>query len=276
MQWTVVGHQQQKEYFEHAATVAHAYLFSGPRGVGKGLFARELAASLCAEPDRLILEPGVEAARGMKRWAYARPLFGARKVVLIDDADGMGAEAANTLLKVLEEPPAYLHFLLISSRSGQVLPTVASRCQEMTFRLLADADMKKALTGLKLDADDKALLAAVAAGRPGEALTLVREKKLQAVATAIADLERMLTSGVAERIGYAKKLADDDNAPQVVSWWLAWTHAQLPSKPNLAPVAVGLLDLFNAASDSKYNIRLALERFLLELPVTPERGTLGV
>ncbi len=283
----MVGHTGQKDYFQRmmaAGSLAHAYLLHGPQGVGKRMFAGELAAALLADggvalhnnPDFILLQPGVsketgkpteisvESVRAMKSWAYQRPIYGARKVVLIDDAERMSDAAANTVLKVLEEPPAYLFFLLISSRSGQLLETIASRCQYVAFRTLEDAEMKTVLASLKVDADDKQLVAAVAAGRPGAALQLVQEKKLSAVAKAIAGLEKMLVSGTAERIVFAKRIADDDDALQVVSWWLAWTHAQLPSRPQLISVATGLLDLYHAVSETKYNRRLAIERFLLE------------
>lgn len=268
-------------------SLSHAYLMHGPQGVGKRMFAGELAAALLKNdsialgnnPDFILLQPGVsketgkpteipvESVRAMKSWAYQRPLYGARKVVLIDDAERMSDAAANTVLKVLEEPPAYLTFLLVSSRSEQLLETIASRCQDVAFSTLEEAEMKTVLASLAMDADDKKLVAAVAAGRPGAALQLVQEKKLHAVAKAIAGLENILASGTAERIVFAKKIADDDDALQIVSWWLAWTHAQLTSRPQLVSVAAGLLDLYDAVSETKYNRRLAIERFLLEAKI---------
>lgn len=291
MEWVVVGHTEQKEYFTRMMAVdslAHAYLLHGPQGVGKRMFAGELASALLADggmtlqnnPDFIQLEPGVdkktgkateipvEAVRDMKKWAYQRPMYGARKVVLIDDAEQMSDAAANTVLKVLEEPPAYLYFLLVSSRSGQLLETIVSRCQDVLFRMLEEDEMKTVLASLKMDADDKQLVTAVAAGRPGTALHLVQEKKLPAVASAIAGLEKMLVSGTTERILFAKTIADDDDALQIISWWLAWTHAQLPARAKLAVVATGLLDLYTAVSESKFNRRLAVEKFLLELPAS--------
>ena len=248
-----------------ASTLAHAYLLHGPQGIGKRMLADELATILGAESDRIVLGPDVEDARKMKTWAYLRPMFGQHKVVIIDDAQQLSDAAANTVLKVLEEPPAYLHFLLISSQPGRVLPTIASRCQDIAFQPLDVDEMKQALLGIKLDADDKQLLAVVAAGRPGEALRLVHEKELPAVAKAIAGLEKALRAGVTERIVYAKTIADDDNAPRIVAWWLAWLHAQLPTHPQYAPVVHSLLDLHTAITDTRYNHRLAVEKFFLEV-----------
>lgn len=284
-----MGHERQKQYFERLITdggFAHAYLFVGPQGIGKHALARELAgkligcahASLEANPDFLSLMPGkseetgkpteiaVDDVRAMKQWAYVRPLYGARKIVLIDDAEYMSDAAANTFLKVLEEPPAYLHFILVSSRPGRLLSTIVSRCQDVAFQPLQESEMKTVLAALRLNARDAQLLAEIAAGRPGIALTLVREKKLSEVVKAIADLERMLACGVAERIVYAKTIADSDEALRIVSWWLAWAHASIESRPQLAPVAGGLLDLYEVLSEPKYNRRLAVEKFLIELP----------
>ena len=298
MHWTVVGHTEQKKYFQRMISkdsLAHAYLLNGPQGVGKRMLADELAVALLSDgglalannPDFILLQPGVnketgkpteipvESVRTMKSWAYQRPMYGARKVVLIDDAERTSDAASNTLLKVLEEPPAYLYFLLVSSRSGQLLETISSRCQDVVFRTLEDEEMKQALDASKMDADDKQLVSAVVSGRPGAALRLMREEKLPAVAKAIAGLEKMLVSGTVERIVFAKKIADDDDALQIVHWWLAWTHAQLNSpsiaagkQTKLPAVAVGLLDLYDAVSETKFNRRLAVEKFLLELPAS--------
>jgi len=288
MEWTVVGHTQQKAYFQQmisAGSLAHAYLLHGPQGVGKRMFAGELATALLANdsvalhnnPDFILLQPGVsketgkpteipaDAVRAMKVWAYQRPLYGARKVVLIDDAERMSDAAANTVLKVLEEPPTYLTFLLVSSRSGHMLGTIQSRCQDVAFRALEQSEMRVILTPLNMDADDTQLVAAVASGRPGTAIRLVQEGKLHAVANIIGGLEKMLTAGIAERLVYAKKIADDDDAVQIVAWWLAWVHAQLSARPQLAPVAAGLLDLYDAVHETKFNRRLAIERFFLML-----------
>jgi DNA polymerase III subunit delta' len=288
MQWTVIGHDGQKEYIDRllsGSALAHAYLLAGPSGLGKRLFAEDVVRALhegrliSRNPDHMVLMPGihedtgkptdipVEAVRDMKVWAYQKPLYGAVKTVIVDDADRLGDAAANTFLKVLEEPPAYVHFLLLTARPGDVLATIASRCQEMTFGLLSDAQMNTVLAGVRIDADDAQLLRAVASGRPGIAQTLLRDKRLPVVARRIAQLEQVLKSGIAERLVAAKTIAEDDALSDTVSWWLSWVHAQLGARPQLAPVAHGLLELSSAVSESKFNKRLALERFFLELPV---------
>jgi DNA polymerase-3 subunit delta' len=205
----------------------------------------------------------VEAAAELRSWIALRPL-GRFKAVLVDDADRLGDKTADMLLKALEEPPAYARFLLVSGRPQDVRPTIVSRCQRLEFRPL-DADrMRGVLKGLNLDDDDRALLATVAAGRPGTALGLAEGKRLQAVARHISALEKALKAGVAERMVYAN---DDEGITDIVSWWLAYVHGQLARRPELAAIGHGLVDLHRTVSEPGYNRRLAVEHFLLS--VTP-------
>ncbi len=284
MHWSVVGHADQKKVFEKLVSegaFARAYLFSGPSGVGKKMFAFDIAGALLGSeksPDLLVLQPGVsketgkptdisvKEAQDMKAWAYQRPLYGTAKVVVIDDADRLGAEAANALLKVLEEPPAYLYVFLVTSVRGAVLPTILSRCHEVVFGALGASDMERALVDVSLSPDDRQLLQAIARGRPGSARAYLTDGRLSEVSRAIDQLKRLCAGGVAERLVLTKALADEDALPEIVLWWLAWVHTALTTNPSLAPLARGLLELASATSESKYNHRLALDRFALELP----------
>src|SRR6185436_20060096 len=220
MQWSGVGHDTQKEYFQRliaGARLAHAYLLAGPemvgkRGVAEDIFRALMPQGLTLDVMRLAPERDedtgkvhdipIESTKELKSWLSLRPT-GACKVIIIDDADRLGGEAANNLLKILEEPPAYAHFLLISSKPGQVMPTIASRCERVDFNVLTDEQMASALAKHRLDADDRALLAAVSGGKPGLAIRLIEEKKLPVVARAIGDLSKTLKGGIAEKILYA-------------------------------------------------------------------------
>ena len=101
--------------------------------------------------DVLILEPGETGAikidqvrEAVERAAY-RPFEGRRRVVIVDNADALNAEAQNALLKTLEEPPAASTFILVTSRPDMLLPTVRSRCQRLRFGRLAPADVASVL-----------------------------------------------------------------------------------------------------------------------------------
>jgi DNA polymerase-3 subunit delta' len=144
--------------------LAPAYLFYGPPGCGKKAAARALAqALLCAEapgrgcgdcpacrrvaqgqhPDCREVAPSgasfkVEQARELVREAQLRPYEGQRRLFIIDRAEAFTSEAANTLLKTLEEPPAGSSFILVSTQPARLLPTIASRCQSVRFLPLPD------------------------------------------------------------------------------------------------------------------------------------------
>src|SRR3712207_2443753 len=140
--------------------VAHAYLFSGPRGTGKTSTAKVLAMSLnCVkgptpEPDgtcencRAIMNNssldvvemdaasnrGIDEIRDLRDRVNLAPVGGRMKVYIIDEVHMLTAEAFNALLKMLEEPPEHVVFVLATTEKHKVLPTIISRCQGFDFR----------------------------------------------------------------------------------------------------------------------------------------------
>ena len=134
----------------------HAYLFHGPRGVGKRLAAREFAAELIgdrervqrgAHPDLYVLEPlgdqiRIGAVRELRRDLHMRPFEAPRRVYLILSAHLLNDEAADALLKDLEEPPPYAVIVLVADELGPVAQTIQSRCQAVPFRRLSPAAIR--------------------------------------------------------------------------------------------------------------------------------------
>jgi DNA polymerase-3 subunit delta' len=155
-----------------AAGASHAYLFTGPRGTGKRgaarAFAAELLADGAADPEearrRALLDPSphpdlvwvsppgtqhlVEEIRDrVIRAAAYRPFEGERRVFVVEAAEAMRDESQNALLKTLEEPPAFVHLLLLSSEPGALLETVVSRCQPVRFAALSPEAVGHLLAG---------------------------------------------------------------------------------------------------------------------------------
>lgn len=145
--------------------LSHAWLLTGPEGAGKQALARALAqAMVCTggeppcgvcphcrkveqgiHPDVTVLTQAegkrdilVDQVRSLRADAYVRPNEAARKVYLIDPAEALNDSAQNTLLKVLEEGPAYASFLLLAQAAGQLLPTVRSRCEQLSVPPLSE------------------------------------------------------------------------------------------------------------------------------------------
>jgi len=179
--------------------VAHAYLFTGPRGMGKATLARELAKALnctrergdacdrCAScrritggnhPDLLRIQPDgaavkIEQVRALQKELWLRPVEGAYRVGVVEEADKMTAEAANSFLKTLEEPPPHAVLILLAEQPYALLPTVTSRCQVLAFRRVATPALEAFLSArLQPGRGDARLLAILAGGNPGRALAL--------------------------------------------------------------------------------------------------------
>lgn len=204
----IEGHDEIAARFRHAITsgrLASSFLFVGPDGIGKRLFARRLAASLLCEtrppetldacgecpackmvqadahPDiveiqrpeekqGIILEQliGDRAHRGQEGFCHSinlKPYSGRRKIGIIDDADTLNAECANALLKTLEEPPARSVLILIGTSPSAQLPTIRSRVQTIRFQELSPETVCRLL--LDREIVDNETLALRLAGRSG-------------------------------------------------------------------------------------------------------------
>jgi DNA polymerase-3 subunit delta' len=145
-----------------ASSPSHAYLFRGPRGAGKRAAARAFAAEILAtgaeDPDdarrRALLDPSPhpdlvwltprgaqhlvdEVRERVIRAAAYRPFEGGKRVFVVEAAEAMRDESQNALLKTLEEPPDFVHLILLSSEPEALLETIASRCQPVDFAPLS-------------------------------------------------------------------------------------------------------------------------------------------
>ena len=183
----------------------HAYLFAGPEGSGKQQAARAFAAALlcprggCGEcrdcrlaledrhPNLVLVEPEGRDIRvgesadedGTARWLVARASLTApepnRKVFRIDQADRMTEEAADVLLKALEEPPPETVIVVSSARPDEIPETVVSRCQVVTFRPLSEAFVVSSLLEEGVDDARAKLAARLAGGNLGRARRIARD-----------------------------------------------------------------------------------------------------
>jgi len=114
----------------------------------------------------------VDEVRRLRNFLHLSAADGGRRVVIVDPADEMNPNAANALLKMLEEPPAGVVFLLVSHRPSGLLPTIRSRCRELRLTTLGPQDLAAAVAAAGGDQGDSGALAALAAGSVGEAIRL--------------------------------------------------------------------------------------------------------
>jgi len=173
---------------------AHAYLFVGPASSGKATIARRFAAGLIgddpatrrrvlsgAHPDAILVEPDgrssitVDQARRASSQASLSPLESSRKVFLFEEAGIMNDEAANALLKTLEEPSPSTIFILVAESVDDLPETVGSRSRTVVLGRVADEEIEAGLMELGIDAERAANATGIAGGRPGLAISLATE-----------------------------------------------------------------------------------------------------
>src|SRR3989338_8420740 len=144
-----VGQEAAVKILQNAISkkkLAHAYLFSGPRGTGKTTVARILAREAgCAEEDVIEIDAassrGIDEARELREAVRVLPLRSPYKVYIIDEVHMLTKEAFNALLKTLEEPPEHAIFILATTELHKVLDTIVSRTQHFEFHKISIPDI---------------------------------------------------------------------------------------------------------------------------------------
>lgn len=240
--------------------VHHAYLFYGPDGVGKKTTAYALAAALnclapekgnacgrCSaclavaggtHPDLYQINPqgknikidqirGLQEALSYKRWQ------GNYKIAIIDEGDLLTDEAANSLLKILEEPSEKTCFVLITSRPQSLLPTIWSRCQKYSFRALPPELTEQILLDQGVPSSQARLFARLSYGSPGQALAKLEDGDfLHDRQKALEYCRKLEEGGIEECFEVAANLneaEDEEILDLMAGWWrdlLVWQVSQ--------------------------------------------------
>lgn len=235
---------------------AHAYLLHGPAGIGKRRLADELMALLLCQqplaqqacgqckacllraagthPDHYVLEPEeadkpikIDQVRDLVGFVVQTAQLGGRKVVLLEPAEAMNLNAANALLKSLEEPSGDTVLLLVSHQPSRLLPTIKSRCVQQACPL---PDHKQSLAWLRqalpeLDAETLDALLALAAGSPLAARRLHAQNVLEQRALVVEGVKKLI-----KRQQSPSQLAEAWNAVPLsllFDWFCDWSHRML-------------------------------------------------
>ena len=324
MKSPVVGHEWAVNLLLQGLArgrVSHATLIVGPPYIGKGTLARFFAQALnceggppvpCGEclscrkvvsgnhPDVRIFDAPDQSlkigeVRELQRELSLSPHESRWRVAVLCGFERATVEAANALLKTLEEPPAQVVLLLTATEAEVLLPTIVSRCQVLSLRPLPVDQVKEALiTRWDADPAQAELLARLSGGRLGWAVRALEDKTLLTRREEhLNELASLMGKGRVERLAYAASLSRDPGlVREVLALWLGWWRdVLLLVSGSQVPVAnvdrgsqlhqqAGQVTLRQAQRmvarlrstiqylDQNVNPRLALEVLLLSLPST--------
>jgi DNA polymerase-3 subunit delta' len=334
--WNIVGHEHSIDILRRALLarqVRHAYLLIGPSRIGKSLLAQRFAQTLLCtggpDPQVAPLDPCnaclscrkvlhgnhpdvhvvareagkqfivIEQVRALQSDSARRTMEGRRNIFIILNAHEMNAQAANCLLKTLEEPEPEVVLILTVPDAGLLLPTVLSRVQQVPMQLLTASQIKKALIEQwHVEADEADVIAPLAAGRMGWAAQAVEdEEMLEERAAQLKLLSQLPAMNKLQRFDLAQKLAtDSEKVRDLLELWLLWWRDLLLAahgcldltvnvdlRPTLQAQAAqigssqaehmvhSILQTMEAIAQN-VNIRVALEVLMLDIPGGDARG----
>ena len=323
--WNLIGHEWAVDMLKkHVAngTTRHAYLFAGPPGIGRRTLALRFAQALnCPTPvaagipcgecrdckqieamhhaDLTIVQAEVEGGtlkvdqiREVRRMLVLKPYQANYRVALFLRFQEANDNAANALLKTLEEAPSYAVLILTADNPEQLLPTIVSRCEVLRLRPVEIEKVRRELESRGLESGQARLIAHISGGRFGYALRLLEnEALLEKREERLNDLQSLISASRVEKFAYADRLSrDKESMRQAVLIWLSyWRDVMLRSAQADTPLVnvdrnleiedlAGQLDLMVARRmvsaledvlekmERNVNSRLLAEVLLLDLP----------
>lgn len=222
--WQAIGHEKVIAALQNNIEddlMSHAYLFVGPESVGKsvvaGSFAKTLLCENSAKPcyqcntckkidegsfsdfNHINKDKGkvkIEQVRSLQH-SLSLKSYGKYKICIIDGVDYFTVEAANAILKLLEEPKGNTVFILIASSLENIIPTIISRCTVYRFSLVAQKEISKWLEGLTNDSGIIEGITRMSSGRPGLAYQMINDREiLEEKQTTESDIEEIIDSSL--------------------------------------------------------------------------------
>ena len=274
--WGLTGHewavQMLKQHITHDS-IRHAYLFSGPPGLGRRTLGLRLAQAVnCPQPlapaepcgkcktcqqiermqyaDLSVIQAEkegailkVEQVRTLRQSLVLKPYQGKYRVALFLRFQEANANAANALLKTLEEAPAQAVLILTADTPEQLLPTIVSRCEVLRLRPVPVGIVEASLMEHGADQATAYLLAHISSGRPGYAFRLMQDQETLKFRTQrLDDLQSLFKSTRRARFAYAEKLTDRKSEAKerfretLLLWLSYWRDVMLCASGGAAPL----------------------------------------
>ncbi|MDX1608051.1 MAG: AAA family ATPase [Candidatus Spechtbacterales bacterium] len=266
-----IFHPKQFELFKKMSkddTLPHAFLFTGPEGVGKLNFARDIAYFLQDiekrenHPD--IIETSVplpiKEAKELKKRLSTTPYSAKYKIVIIDQAESMHVDAANSLLKMIEEPKGNTIFILVSSFSQKILETIHSRCVEIKFNYVNDSVIEK-----ELDTSKVKELSAHWSGRPAYAAKLANNQKYrEKINSYRQDCANFLSGSAVERFNIGEKYGKIKNRGELAEILRVWIEYCRENEAD-AGILANLLKIYKNTTTTNANFQYAFNNLSVNL-----------
>lgn len=272
----------------------HAYLFSGPANLGKKTLALEFANLLkCSKNDIHILEKNSAIKIDEVRDLQHKLLLSSQsefKIMIIDDAANITNQAANALLKTLEEPTKNTVIILITANKSKVLPTIISRCINYEFNLVSKEKINLLLSKYNLTESEKNQILHFSQGRPGIARALANNKNgILARQKFISNFSNLLNSDINTKFLFVEKIYKEskENFNKIINLWTSFFRDCLLLKSNNLDLILNqanlnelkqfsskyektkIIDLINYLKEISnapvINEKLALENFFLKV-----------
>ncbi len=259
MNWGMIGHEWAVNLLaEHVAQgkERHAYLFTGPSGIGRRTLAIRFAQGLnclkpptpgqpcraCSackrieqmrHPDLSVVEAEhegetlkIDQVRELQHTLSLTPYEARYRIAILLRFEEAHASAANAMLKMLEEPPARVVILLTARSVESLLPTIVSRCEVLRLRPLSTDETAKGLQSIRNVPEELSeRLAHISDGRPGYAIRLFEQPRLLELRQSMLDeLIRLLAASRRERFAYVKEIVDDKEGlrDELQVWLTFW------------------------------------------------------
>jgi DNA polymerase-3 subunit delta' len=273
--WHTFGHSAVKNTLNkqlETKIFPHAYLFLGPKGVGKKTLAAEFTAKVLGtenlqnHPDFQILdvegEITTEVLQNFMRGLAFKPFVGLKKVAIINNAQNLNKNSANSLLKTLEEPGPSTILILVAS--GAVLPTIASRCQIFNFSLFSNRalmELAEQRGGNNLDAINLSF------GSSGKLIKLFQDKDfLNAQIKLRDDFFKLKNSSLGDKILAIASISENDN-PEIKQDLTNWMFLQVNELKNKPEEFFKVSALINAISglEQNFNKKMVLQGLITKI-----------
>lgn len=304
----IIGHKEIIRALSAAidgAKVGHAYLFTGPAGIGKKTLAKAFANRLLCHdqtanpncrcpgcvrtrmdnhPDLITILPAgnsikIEQLRQLQHNLFYRPLLGKRKVCFFPDAELLTEAAANSFLKTLEEPPPGVVFLFTAVRPDLILPTIRSRCQIYRLFPVTGAEITEALIKRGVDPFEASERARLSGGLPGNALNGITEIQSEQ----LPPLKEIRSLGLLDLFKIANDLEKKERR-DILNLFKNWEYQARQELLGISGSCLGIDAIKDSIFviekigqviemiESNVNLRLVIEDFFLNINIRAKKA----